>query len=489
MKKERKEQKKKMKQSKFQKQEKKEGITLVALVITMIVLLILAGITITLTIGQSGIITRAQEAGKNYLDAQDQELAGLNNLDQEASNIIAGNGIGENVEKDPNTEIVGNGSFIYGVNTPKLGDNMTAIVYDGTSPANGNIPEGWKKVSNEAEWYNYNNQQWANAVTEDGSMWVWIPRYEYKITGQTIDIHFIPTSTTQKTGGITEGYRIHPAFEDGSETGKNNHYMNGEWDSELAGIWVAKFEASRQDSTSSTMGSGNTIKIQPNVKSWRSIGNGDSYANSMNMYPEYNSHLIKNSEWGAVAYLTESKYGRNGTEVSSNNEEYLTGGGDYKTNTSQSSTGNCSGIYDLNGGANEMIAAYITNGHPYLNQGKTLVATTTKDPEGYKTLSTKYATVYPFDSSSDGNANNWNVYNGLKSDSYGYGDAILETSTSGKGNTSWHEDQSNFPNKNGPFFRRSGIYYEGQETGIFNFHYSDGIENDTLGFRVVMIIL
>ena len=30
------------------------------------------------------------------------------------------------------------------------------------------------------------------------------------------------------------------------------------------------------------------------------------------------SHMIKNSEWGAVAYLTESKYGRNGTEISVN---------------------------------------------------------------------------------------------------------------------------------------------------------------------------
>ena len=156
-----------MKNGKRLTQEKREGITLVALVITIIVLLILAGITISLTIGQNGIITRAQEAGKNYLNAQDQELAGLNNFDKEAENIIAGNGTAENIEKDPNTEIVGNGSFVNGVSSPKLGDNMTAIIYDGTSQANGNIPEGWRKASNESEWYNYENQQWANAVTED----------------------------------------------------------------------------------------------------------------------------------------------------------------------------------------------------------------------------------------------------------------------------------------------------------------------------------
>ena len=52
---------------------KNKGITLVALVITIIILLILAGITLNLTLGQNGIITRAQEAGKNYMDAAERE--------------------------------------------------------------------------------------------------------------------------------------------------------------------------------------------------------------------------------------------------------------------------------------------------------------------------------------------------------------------------------------------------------------------------------
>ena len=152
-----------MKNGKRQNKKGNEGITLVALVITIIVLLILAGITISLTIGQNGIITRAQEAGKNYLDAQDQEVAGLNNFDKTVENIITGIGI----EKNPSTEIIGDGSFVNGVSTPKLGNGMTPIVYDGTSSANGNIPAGWRKASNESQWYNYANQQWANAVTED----------------------------------------------------------------------------------------------------------------------------------------------------------------------------------------------------------------------------------------------------------------------------------------------------------------------------------
>ena len=38
------------------------GITLIALVVTIIALLILAGVAINLTIGDNGIITRAQKA-------------------------------------------------------------------------------------------------------------------------------------------------------------------------------------------------------------------------------------------------------------------------------------------------------------------------------------------------------------------------------------------------------------------------------------------
>ena len=52
-----------------------KGITLIALVITVIVLLILAGITINLTIGQDGILKRAEEAGKNYVEAAENEKA------------------------------------------------------------------------------------------------------------------------------------------------------------------------------------------------------------------------------------------------------------------------------------------------------------------------------------------------------------------------------------------------------------------------------
>ena len=70
----------------------KNGITLIALIITIIVLLILAGVTINLTLGENGIFRTAEMAGKNYIDAQDAELAGLADFENTINNIIGGTG-------------------------------------------------------------------------------------------------------------------------------------------------------------------------------------------------------------------------------------------------------------------------------------------------------------------------------------------------------------------------------------------------------------
>ncbi len=66
--------KKRRRKKKMQRQERKQkGITLVALVITIIVLLLLAGVTISLLVGENGIITKAKEGGNRTQQAQEKE--------------------------------------------------------------------------------------------------------------------------------------------------------------------------------------------------------------------------------------------------------------------------------------------------------------------------------------------------------------------------------------------------------------------------------
>lgn len=65
-----------------------KGITLVALVITIIVLLILAGVTISLTLGDEGIFKTAEKAAKNYKNAEQTELTQLNTFESTANAIV-----------------------------------------------------------------------------------------------------------------------------------------------------------------------------------------------------------------------------------------------------------------------------------------------------------------------------------------------------------------------------------------------------------------
>ena len=71
------------------------------------------------------------------------------------------------------------------------------------------------------------------------------------------------------------------------------------------------------------------------------------------------SHMMKNIEWGAVAYLKQSIYGLGITDITINsNDSFYTGGGSgtsYKTNIGQSTNGNITGVYDMSGGAVEYV--------------------------------------------------------------------------------------------------------------------------------------
>ncbi|MBQ8299684.1 MAG: hypothetical protein IJX99_07545 [Clostridia bacterium] len=450
-------------------------------------------------------------------------------------------------------------------NVPAMATGMTAIVWDGTL----DIPteeieinhNTWKtKDGEEVTWYNYeigdnvNDKReniWANAKTADGSYWVWIPRYAYKITyyedtaktivkgyyqnstakgmhyyqsdGITvasnpddvkttnvmIDIIFLDgVSSTQykeeniETNAITikqlpEEYIVHPAF-----TGANTSTISnslGKWSTDVTGIWVAKFEASRADSKIDEQGVSTTIKSVPSVKSFTNVKVGDAYKYSELMFPGLYSHLMKNSEWGAVAYLTYSAYGRNGHEPAGNrNSGFVTGGGgagtsaytataskfegsyayDVRASISTSgmyasTTGNIYGIYDLVGGASEFVATYVANSDECIqtNAEKMTQTTTPSLREVYSVADT------------DAAINNYNR-NGLQDAIYG--NAIYETSTGYLGNYGVESDTTNFPATTKPFFTRGGSAKDGSGAGLFNFDQSDGAANEETGFRPVL---
>ena len=375
----------------------------------------------------------------------------------------------------------------YGVMEPVLGELAgKATTKYVTWDSSNNIIESTSKPSN---WYDYEEGRWANIKTEangQSAYWVWIPRYEYKIpvsnSAQTIDIKFIPNTQTIADAG----YTIHPAF--WWDENNNGIEDSGE---QLAGIWVAKFEASSSN-PSATNGGGDVttlqVRILPSVASWRGITSKNAFAvcraieasggtlgtdNPSNL----DSHIMKNMEWGAVAILSQSKYGKyiNGTneQVWNNpNSNFITGnaatslGADAISITAcdaynigngpqASTTGNVYGVYDMAGGSTEYVAGVI--------EGTSL--------EKLGTSESKYFDSYKNELTDRG-------YNNSKN-----GDAIKETA-------GWNNDYDHFIYSTRDVLKRGGSAIEtvGTKLGIFAFAHDTGDAANYLGFRPVLAI-
>ncbi len=558
------------------KSKNNNGITLVALVISIIILLILATISIQ-ALTNTGLFAKAQEAKEKTKNATENQAKTLNEYEDELNKYVSGT-------SQTKTDWTGK------VNKPKLMTGMTAIKFtDPTGDEKANEGNVVKTTDTDTTWYDYDAKKWANAQTQDGSMWVWIPRFAYKVnsSNKTFDVVFLKDTTNTYIDNGTEkdaekeGYIVHPAFKNESSTG----YENGGWDKDLTGIWVSKFEAGfasgnnsatvkessvkytqasawvggtelgSSDNTSTARnfldgeygvksGSDYTFKdgTAPSIKyptfqgltySMNYINQNDAFniskalTESGNIYglnsSSTDSHMMKNSEWGAIAYLAQSKYGLNGTNIYINNVNLhsstgaqsvyaitgcaaATADADQVTTemntttkrpkatnvytwtqasgTKASTTGTIYGIYDMSGGTWERTAGLVNNGNENLTKyGQSLMNALNNGK------SSKYVTVYPHDSSVDktganidtASAANW------KANTKIYGDGIRETSTAGTGKTSWYGDYSYFPAINNPFSIRGGRFWEGDDTGLFFFTRNSGRSDFTLGFRSVLV--
>ena len=65
---------------KMQKLKEERGITLLALIITVVIMIILASVTISITLGEGGIINQAKEAAENTKDSAQREQEEIANL-------------------------------------------------------------------------------------------------------------------------------------------------------------------------------------------------------------------------------------------------------------------------------------------------------------------------------------------------------------------------------------------------------------------------
>ena len=418
-------------------------------------------------------------------------------------------------------------------NEPVLFTNMIPVVYNESTSK-------WTYADITQEWYDYNNKHWANAVVLKGNpsqtytvgndiamsdivqMYVWIPRYKYTIFNgnngsvdeQLINVTFeegtattgtvkcydatsgtagttseVCTDTTQANNAVTNGTSTytHPAFclgrkdTDGDCTG-----------TELTGIWVGKFEVSGSASSANLTVLPNVSPlVAKNATAYFSIMGG--VANAFNIKDDNNayadSHMMKNMEWGAVAYLKQSKYGLGTTDVALNNYYdtsqtvyCMTGCGsvvgttattttctpyDDITGQKASTTGNIYGVYDMNGGTWEYVMGNMVNesGEFYPSNAGTMV------------LDTKYYDAYTYYASG-----------GISIHGRGkLGDATKETlKTFGSTTGGWYGDYAYFPYSENSWFQRGGLSTSGAKAGVFGFLRNSGGSSGHYSARLVL---
>jgi len=317
-------------------------------------------------------------------------------------------------------------------NEPILADGMIPVIYNDNDDV-------WEVADKNTLWYDYDNQMWANAVTTSvasyrtaspgtpipmdviNSMWVWIPRFKYKIPsniGSSTNITSPPQidvvfeTGTQTTGvseavyrngiasdGTNTNYYTHPSFRNVNNIEYDSSTTSrGAWDEEITGYWVGKFETGTSDETcNNNLNEGSCYDtcilcndvnpvIKPDINSLRvqtvsnqfltslkfangtmntTTGEVTFSVNSSNIYGlntkanTTDTHMMKNTEWGAVAILSQSQYGKMGnSNYEGTNKEI------YVNNSSKSYTGRSSGTPSISINGKEVYGLYSYNDKP-----------------------------------------------------------------------------------------------------------------------------
>ena len=413
------------------------------------------------------------------------------------------------------------------------------------------------------------------------TMWVWIPRYKYVIWAgnnnpseeQLINVEF--EHGIDKTGTVTCVDNILTATDSntsqtctdstyGSIVNNQSTYTHPAFtfgDEELTGFWMAKFEMSTDDEnsvcTSTSVTSSCNINdlnviIKPDTLSLRyqRVSNEFATIRRMELYDNihgfsqdstvtshldsngyltgdikndsnnFDTHMIKNMEWGAVAYLSYSKYGKWSNPLytgdyrrvyKNNYDDYVSSGFIFRTGYSSgtyngnsltnsgstflyndmtiategrgyrgagaSTTGTVYGIYDMNGGAYDYVMGNIVNssGNFYPSYADTWsTANTGNIPND------KYYDKYSYNTSSS------SVNSQMRGK---LGDATKEvTTTFGVSSGGWGGVSSGMPYSSYSWFSRGGSASVSSRWGVMYQNNNDGGSTNFYSSRPSLVV-
>ena len=302
--------------------------------------------------------------------------------------------------------------------------------------------------------------------------YVWIPRFKYRlwnVTGEPnissydaytkgIDISF---EKNKESGGSIyckdnicysdEERTISLTQNDNDKYYTPSSFTNNE---ELLGFWVGKYEVSN-GCKDNCLTNSSDLTILPNQESWRNNNLSNYYETIKGKGNSY--HIIKNSEWGTISYLSHSKYGicsnMKCTEITSNNT-YISG-----KEGKDSTTGNIYGVFDMAGSASEFVMANYTSTNSLALNNSNF----------------KYNVTIP--------STDYDLYSGTN---FILGDATKEILLTQSSTGSWDNNYSIFIDKVNNWFIRGGMAGNEVGNGIFYYNATNDSPSEYITTRVVV---
>ncbi len=432
-----------------------------------------------------------------------------------------------------------NGSY------PVLKDNLVPVVISDTGVVT--------KADINKEWYSYEKKNWANSVIlkdesvvykngeeipEDNieSYFVWIPKYSYQLWDlgnysgltsisdktQEIKIKFGTSNTSDNvTGECTTPMKDNQGIAGTSGNCKVGDYMTHPafLAFDTTGLWVGKFETGYDGATSTAAAQVNSVDtskiiIKPNVYSWRNITVGNMFKNGYDYQRNLDSHMMKNTEWGSVAYLQHSAYGSQASVRINNNSAFITGyagneeptvgynigtsiagnriestdlgkDGTYTVNYLNtnsivaSTTNNYSGIYDTSGSAWEYVMGYTTSATTAGgNSSITSLYSNFFSDSAYSKYFDKYTSTV--------NTNYNNRILGDATGEMGHFGSEKDPDGGTRNKSSWYKDYAHFAYSSNPWFIRGGNWIIGTSAGAFAFGDYAGSAYADGSYRIVL---